>query len=532
MAEPASKDLLDSRNLLSPEFLSLQDAVKGRYSLERELGRGGMGIVLLARDVALDRLVAIKLLPPMLAANPERRERFLREARTAAGLSHPNIIPIHSVEEHGELVFFVMGYVDGETLRDRVGRTGPLTPREVMRMVQEVAWALSYAHQRGVVHRDIKPENIMLDQASGRALVADFGIARVQDRDEPDDEGHVVGTARYMSPEQAAGEPAGPQSDLYSLGATAFFALTGRAPFEATNLPALLAKHVTEPAPAVAKYRPGVPAKLSEVVERCLAKAPEGRYESGEALAGAIGEMRGRELRAPPLIRGFLRNAEVTTAVFLTAALIGQNTNNINGLANFIMIALLVQLVAGARRLLNMGYSFDDIRAALLAEASALQEEAEAAGSAKFMRRINGLWNRLWAGKFGRFFFRVAGTGMKKPKRRALPSSDATEIVLGRAANELFADLPSEVRHRMPEVPEVIGRLERDAERLRARGDAGEQLETAVAALENVRLGLLKVKAGVGTMEDLTLDLERANEIGDKIDAELAARREVRELLR
>jgi serine/threonine-protein kinase len=532
MAKPVPRSVLDSRNLLSPEFLGLQEAVKGRYSLERELGRGGMGIVLLARDVALDRLVAIKLLPPSLAADAGRRERFLREARTAAGLSHPNIIPIHSVEEHGELVFFVMGYVDGETLRDRVGRAGPLAPREVMRLVQEVAWALSYAHQRGVIHRDIKPENIMLDQGSGRSLVADFGIARVQDQDEPDDVGHVVGTARYMSPEQAAGEPTGPQSDLYSLGATAFFALTGRAPFEATNVPALLAKHVAEPAPPVTKFRSSVPAKLSEVVGRCLAKLPEGRYESGEALAGAIGEMRGRELRAPPLIRGFLRNAEVSTAVFLTAAAIGQNAQNFNGFANFIMIALAIQLIAGARRLLNMGYSFDDIRAALLAEAAALEEEAEAAGSGKMMRRINGLWNRLWAGKVGRFFFKVSGTGMKKPKRRALPSTDATEIVLGRAANDLFAELPSDIRRRMPEVPEVIGRLERDAERLRARGDAGGQLETAVAALENVRLGLLKVQAGVGTMEDLTLDLERAREIGDKIDAELAARREIKELLR
>ena len=123
----------------SREFLQLQEAVAGRYSLERELGRGGMGIVILARDVALDRLVAIKLLPPDLAAIPERRERFLQEARTAAGLSHPNIVPIHSVEERGGLVYFVMGFVDGETLRERIERVGARSPREVMRMVQEVA---------------------------------------------------------------------------------------------------------------------------------------------------------------------------------------------------------------------------------------------------------------------------------------------------------------------------------------------------------------------------------------------------------
>jgi serine/threonine-protein kinase len=498
--------------MLSPEFLTLQDAVKGRYSLERELGRGGMGIVLLARDVALDRLVAMKLLPLQLAEDPERRERFLREARTSAGLSHPNVVPIHSVEEHGTLVFFVMGYVDGETLRDRVIRAGPLSPRETMRLVQEISWGLSYAHQRGIVHRDIKPENIMFD--------------------EPAEQGHVVGTARYMSPEQAAGEPTDARSDLYSLGATAFFALTGRAPFEATNVPALLAKHVAEPAPAVTQFRREVPAKLSGLIGKCLEKMPDARYPSGEELAQAIGEMRGRELRAPPLIRGFLRNAEVTTAVFITAAMVSQEAGNFSGLLNFILLALFIQLVARARRLLNVGYSFEDIRAALLAEAQALEEEAEAAGSGKFMRRVNGLWNRLWAGWFGRTYFRAVGFGLKKPKHRVLPSSDATEIVLGRAAADLYQDLPSDMRRRMPEVPEVIRQLEHDAEALRRRGDTGERLATTVAALENVRLGLLKVQAGMATMDDLTADLERAREIGVQIDAELAGRREVKELLR
>src|SRR5512140_643033 len=156
------------------ELLALQQLLAGRYSIERELGRGGMGIVLLARDVALDRLVAIKLLPPHLAAMPDARDRFLREARTAAGLSHPNIVPIHAVEQLGDLVFFVMGYVDGETLRERVERTGPLSPRVAAKVLQEVGWALAYAHQRGVIHRDIKPDNIMIERATDRALLADF----------------------------------------------------------------------------------------------------------------------------------------------------------------------------------------------------------------------------------------------------------------------------------------------------------------------------------------------------------------------
>jgi serine/threonine-protein kinase len=147
----------------SPEFLALQEACAGRYSLIRELGRGGMGIVFLARDLALERLVAIKLLPPNLAESPGSREEFLREARTAAGLAHPHIVPIHSVESVGQLVFFVMGFVDGETLGERVRRNGPLPVGEAMRVVQEVAWALNHAHARGVVHRDVKPDNVLLE---------------------------------------------------------------------------------------------------------------------------------------------------------------------------------------------------------------------------------------------------------------------------------------------------------------------------------------------------------------------------------
>jgi hypothetical protein len=514
----------------SAEFLSLQEAVAGRYFLERELGRGGMGIVILARDVALDRLVAIKLLPPELAAIPERRERFLQEARTAAGLSHPHIVPIHAVEERGDLVYFVMGFVDGETLRERIERVGPLSPRDVMRMLQEVAWALSYAHQREVVHRDIKPENIMIERDTGRALVTDFGIAQVGGG-EGSASGRVMGTARYVSPEQAAGEAVDGRSDLYSLGATAFFALTGRAPFEALSVPALLAKHVAEPAPAVTTVRADVPAKLAGVIARCLEKAPDARYASGEELSQAVGEVRGRELRAPPLLRKFLRNAEVTTAVFFTAALVNNSAQDVSGFLNFLLLALLIQLTAVARRLLRQGYTFEDIRAALLAEARVMEEEAEAAGSGKFMRRLNGFWNRIWAGRFGRFYFKLAGTRLKPVSAPAIPSSNATEVVLGRAAVDIFEALPDHMRARFADAPALIHSLERDAERLRRRGNEPERLRTAVAALEGVRLGMLRLQAGVATADDLTVDLEQAQEIADQISAELAARREVGALL-
>src|SRR5262245_24703724 len=162
----------------SAEFLDLQAALAGEYSLGRELGRGGMGVVYLARDVQLDRDVAIKVLPAHLASEQSARERFVREARMAAGLMHPHIVPIHRVGEAGGFVFFVMSYVEGETLGERLRARGPLPPVDAARVLREVAWALAYAHQRGIVHRDVKPDNILLEAATGRALVTDFGIAQ------------------------------------------------------------------------------------------------------------------------------------------------------------------------------------------------------------------------------------------------------------------------------------------------------------------------------------------------------------------
>src|SRR5258705_96788 len=186
-------------------FIDFQSALAGRYSLERELGRGGMGVVYLAREVRLDRSVAIKLLPPSKTADHKLRERFLREARTAAKLSHPNIIPIHAVEEIGEFVFFAMAYVDGETLTERVRQRGPMPPSEGARVLRDVAWALAYAPGPGVIHRDVKPDNILLE-STGRVLVADFGIAGIVAGAGALAGGEVIGTPEFMSPEQALGE--------------------------------------------------------------------------------------------------------------------------------------------------------------------------------------------------------------------------------------------------------------------------------------------------------------------------------------
>ena len=190
-----------------------------------------MGIVYLAREVALDRLVALKLLPPHMAAQADVRARFLQEARTAAKLSHPNIVQIYAVDEVVDFVFFAMAFVDGGTLGDRVRGRGPLSNSQALRLVREVAWALGHAHLHDVIHRDVKPDNILLDQASGRAMVTDFGIAVAAEDQSADGAGTAIGTAEFMSPEQAKGTPVDARSDLYSLACVGFYALSGQVPF-------------------------------------------------------------------------------------------------------------------------------------------------------------------------------------------------------------------------------------------------------------------------------------------------------------
>lgn len=263
----------------------LAAALARRYTIERELGRGGMGIVYLARDVTLDRLVALKILPAALAENPDTRERFLREARTAAHLSHPNIVPIYHAEEIDGHAFFAMAFVEGESLAQRLSARGPLPPAEAVRYLKEVAWALAYAHARGVVHRDVKPENILIERGSGRALVTDFGIARDNRQQGLTLTGNVLGTVHYMSPEQAAGDFLDGRSDLYALGVVGYYILSGVFPFDAESASAILVAHVTKDAPPLCSVAPSVPQRLGAAIDRSLAKDPNDRYPAGEDFA-------------------------------------------------------------------------------------------------------------------------------------------------------------------------------------------------------------------------------------------------------
>jgi serine/threonine protein kinase len=258
------------------------------FKVMGELGRGGMGIVYLAMDVNLDREVAIKVLPAHLTEPSDVRDRFLREARTAAKLSHPNIVPVYRADQKGGVVFFVMRHVDGESLGERIASQGPLAPLDAARMLQQVALALDYAHDRGVIHRDIKPENILLERGSNSAVVTDFGIARLMEAAPHTMTGQVLGTVHYMSPEQVLGQRVDGRSDVYSLGVVGFRAVTGQFPFNSASATAVLVEHVTKEPPRVQSVGPGVPEQLASIVDRCLAKDPAARFQTAGQLAAAL----------------------------------------------------------------------------------------------------------------------------------------------------------------------------------------------------------------------------------------------------
>ena len=251
-------------------------AVGTEYLIENEVGRGGMAVVYRATDLRLHRTVAIKVLPPDVAFNSDVRVRFIREAQTAAQLNHPNIVPIYAVDEkdQGNVVYFVMSYVDGESLGARLAREGAWPIEQTVRVLRDVADALAYAHVRGVVHRDIKPDNILIERASGRPMVTDFGIARATAGDSRlTVTGVAVGTPAYMSPEQALGErELDGRSDLYSLAVVGYHMLAGETPFKASNTPAMLVKHVSERPRPIRERRPEVPAYLAVAIDRALSK--------------------------------------------------------------------------------------------------------------------------------------------------------------------------------------------------------------------------------------------------------------------
>lgn len=624
----------------SNEFLDLQTALAGEYSLQRELGRGGMGVVYLARDVQLDRDVAIKVLPSELAQVAESRERFVREARTAAGLSHPHIVPIHRVGEAGGFVFFVMSYVEGETLGERLRTRGPLSPADATRILREVAWALAYAHGRGIVHRDVKPDNILLEAGTGRALVTDFGIAHGGAHAGGNtDPGMIMGTAHFMSPEQAANTPVDGRSDLYSLGVVGYLAVSGRLPFEAANLPALMVRQATEVAPGVARVAPGLPSSIASVIDRCLNRDADQRFQDGEALAAALAPTAETRPTLPTSLRAWLaaRNPLLVPYLgwsagfgFLTLMnfLTWITGNRPEGPADIALLAGIASLpifpIVGfhlhqALRQFRAGHTLADLRSALeiasreRAETNAValnSKDSPGIRTLRYATVASALWlattfvllannvihenrtsivvifapvlstmllgaisnaldvqfipskirdnwqtgvrDRLWNSRIGKWFAQRLGA---PEQSRAVGGGvfRATEAALGLAASELFAALPSAFREELSDLPATVEALEAraaearaeleviaalaptgsaDAETLaRRRNAASSHLSASVAALEGIRLDLLRLHSGANDLAPLTTLIDAARVAGEDLRRLAEAQSEVESAL-
>jgi predicted Ser/Thr protein kinase len=267
-------------------------ALSADYEVGEEIGRGGMAVVYRAREKGLDRDVAIKILPPQFTFDDSFVQRFQREARIAAGLEHPNIVPIYRVGQSGDVIYLVMKLLRGRALSDRLREQGPLPPADVARVLVEVASALAYAAKRGIVHRDVKPDNIMLDD-DDRCIVTDFGIARSAAESKLTATGMSVGTPRYMSPEQARAKPLDGRSDIYSLGIVGYECLTGRAPFEGDDPMAVLLAHINTPLPEPRLASEDARAVYA-VIKRMLEKDPADRPQGADDVIAALAPLVGR----------------------------------------------------------------------------------------------------------------------------------------------------------------------------------------------------------------------------------------------
>ena len=271
------------------------EVIAGRYELEERVGSGGMSTVYRAHDSMLERKVALKILHQRLVDDEEYVERFRREARAVAQLAHPNIVTVIDRGEDAGRQFIVFEYVDGDDLKQMIDRAGPLPIDQVVELGREIAAALAFAHERGIVHRDVKPQNVLLSE--GRAKVTDFGIARSLDVEHGVTQtGTVLGTSNYIAPEQASGQPIDDRSDVYSFGVVLFELLTGTVPFEGESFVAVALKHINEPAPSVLDRRPDTPPRLARLVDAMLEKDHDARPSMDEV----AGELAAVDAVEPP----------------------------------------------------------------------------------------------------------------------------------------------------------------------------------------------------------------------------------------
>ena len=262
----------------------------GRYEIREILGSGGMGVVMRGFDPALDRQSAIKVLAPELATNAAARHRFSREAKSAAAVVHEHVVPIQTVDEENGLPYLVMPVIEGNSLEQRVGQSGPLKIQEVLRIGSQVAAGLAAAHGQGLVHRDVKPANILLENGVERVMITDFGLARAVDDANMTQSGVIAGTPQYMSPEQARGNDVDHRSDLFSLGSVLYFMCTGHPPFRADSTMGVLNRIANDTPRAVRAVNSDVPTWLQGIIERLLEKDPDQRFQTATEVAEVLGQ--------------------------------------------------------------------------------------------------------------------------------------------------------------------------------------------------------------------------------------------------
>ncbi|HKA58870.1 MAG TPA: serine/threonine-protein kinase [Gemmatimonadales bacterium] len=287
VADPTSDTVAFVTYNDDPLLAQMRLVLGGEYEIERECGRGGMAAVFKAMDVSLRRPVALKAMLPGAAVGGAVAERLRREARRAAALDHPNIVPIYKVGEAGGIHYIVMKFIEGRPLDAIIEGQGALPIAVVVAVLRATASALAYAHESGTIHRDIKSSNILIDQ-EGRVYVSDFGLARAAEDSKVTPSGAVVGTPSFMSPEQCSGAPVGPQGDQYSLGIVGFHMLAGTAPFEASSVLAVVQHHYFTPPPDLNKIRDDVPEALASIIRRCVEKNPARRFINTSDLVTAL----------------------------------------------------------------------------------------------------------------------------------------------------------------------------------------------------------------------------------------------------
>ena len=291
---------------------SIRRAFRPEFRIEGLLGRGGMSLVYLAHEVELNRFVALKVLPLELALGTESAERFKREAKIAASLDHPHIVPIHQIGSRSTFLWFTMKFVRGHSLAELIADRGPLDLVECLRFVEQVASALHYAHDRGVVHRDVKPANVMIDE-NGWAVVCDFGVAKAFGSVQLTQTGGTMGTPSHMSPEQLYGEPLTGRSDQYSLAIMTYECLAGTRPFPGDSLGEVLRQHCLDPPPRLSDNRPNIPRHVSDALIRAMSKKPEERFDSVSDFVVALGGRRPGTVRAGQRSELLESTARVTT---------------------------------------------------------------------------------------------------------------------------------------------------------------------------------------------------------------------------